>query len=46
MYCEEITGVVIDIGSDSVRAGYSGDDAPHVYIPSVCIFVTQSLKLM
>ena len=28
MYSDEITGIVLDIGSSSCRAGYSGEDTP------------------
>ena len=34
MYSEEITGIVLDIGSSSIRAGYSGDDTPKYVIAS------------
>eukprot|EP01017_Pseudomicrothorax_dubius_P030902 TRINITY_DN388_c0_g6_i1.p1 TRINITY_DN388_c0_g6~~TRINITY_DN388_c0_g6_i1.p1 ORF type:complete len:406 (-),score=63.81 TRINITY_DN388_c0_g6_i1:36-1253(-) len=34
MYSEEITGLVIDLGSETTRGGYSGEDVPQVYIPS------------
>jgi len=34
MYSDEITGVVIDIGNQSVRAGYSGEDTPKVNFSS------------
>jgi actin-like protein 6A len=34
MYSEEVTGVVIDIGNSSCRAGYSGEDVPKALFPS------------
>lgn len=34
MYSDEITGVVIDIGNQSCRAGYSGEDTPKTLFTS------------
>lgn len=31
---DEVSALVLDIGTSSVRAGYAGDDAPKAIIPS------------
>jgi actin, other eukaryote len=31
----EIPAVVVDVGSDTIKAGFAGDDAPRVIFPSV-----------
>ena len=33
-FTDEVSALVIDIGTSSVRAGYAGDDAPKAIIPS------------
>jgi hypothetical protein len=33
-HSDEVSAVVLDIGSSSVRAGYAGDDAPKAIIPT------------
>ena len=32
---DETLGVVLDIGSANLRAGFAGDDAPRAMLPSV-----------
>ena len=35
MYCgDDVSSVVLDIGSFNVRAGYSGEDCPRSILPS------------
>jgi actin-like protein 6A len=34
-YPDEVSGIVLDIGSFTTRAGYAGEDSPKVVIPSV-----------
>ena len=34
MFTEDITAIVIDVGSLTVRAGYSGEDTPKIVMPS------------
>ena len=34
MFTEEITSIVLDVGSLQLRGGYSGEDTPRVQIPS------------
>lgn len=34
MFTEDITAIVVDPGSLSIRAGYSGEDAPRLVMPS------------
>jgi actin-like protein 6A len=33
-HIDEVSALVIDIGTSSVRAGYAGDDTPKAVIPS------------
>lgn len=39
MYSDEITGIVLDIGSSTCRAGYSGEDTPKQVIPSAVGYI-------
>lgn len=32
---DDISRIVVDIGSGSIQAGFAGDDAPHVVIPNI-----------
>lgn len=34
MFTEDITAIVVDIGSLTARAGYSGEDTPRVVMSS------------
>lgn len=34
MFTEDITAIVVDPGSLTLRAGYSGEDAPRYVLPS------------
>lgn len=33
---DEIQSLVVEVGSNTTRAGYSGDDTPQVVFPSIC----------
>ena len=34
VYADEVSALVVDIGSSSLRAGYAGDDTPKAIIPT------------
>jgi len=34
MFTEDITAIVVDPGSLTIRAGYSGEDTPRMVMPS------------
>ena len=38
---DEVSALVIDIGSSSLRAGYAGDDAPKAVIPTSFGFIEE-----
>ena len=35
LWTDEVTALVVDIGSGSTKAGYAGEDTPKAYFPSV-----------
>jgi actin-related protein len=37
MEADEVNGIVIDIGSSTVKAGYAGEDTPKAVFPSVSL---------
>jgi actin-related protein len=36
MYLQDVGGVILDLGSHSVRVGYAGSISPDFILPSVC----------
>ncbi|GBE79268.1 Actin-related protein [Sparassis crispa] len=38
---DEISALVVDIGSSSVRAGYAGDDTPKAFVPTTYGFIEE-----
>lgn len=37
---DEVSAIVIDLGSHTCKAGYAGEDAPKAVFPSVSVFST------
>jgi len=35
---DEVSAIVIDLGSHTCKAGYAGEDAPKAVFPSVSVF--------
>ena len=35
MFADEVSAIVVDLGSHSCKAGYAGEDAPKAVFPSV-----------
>ena len=40
---DEVSAIVIDLGSHTCKAGYAGEDAPKAVFPSVSLFLTLTL---
>ena len=39
-FADEVSAIVIDLGSHTCKAGYAGEDAPKAVFPSVSVFIT------
>jgi len=39
-FSDEVSAIVIDLGSHTCKAGYAGEDAPKAVFPSVSVFIT------
>jgi len=44
-FSDEVSAIVIDLGSHTCKAGYAGEDAPKAVFPSVSAFITLSIFL-
>jgi len=42
MFTEDITAIVIDTGSLSIRSGYSGEDTPHFVNSSLIGYIEKA----
>jgi hypothetical protein len=41
---DEVSAIVVDLGSNSCKAGYAGEDQPKAVFPSVRFFVPVSFR--
>lgn len=37
-HVDEVSAIVLDLGSHTCKAGYAGEDAPKAVFPSVSVF--------
>jgi len=45
MFTEDITAIVVDLGSQLVRAGYSGEDTPRIVVIFIIPLKLKNLNL-
>lgn len=41
---DEVSAIVVDLGSHTCKAGYAGEDAPKAVFPSVCALFSINLE--
>lgn len=43
---DEVSAIVIDLGSHTCKVGYAGEDAPKAVFPSVILFLSRILFIL